>query len=301
MNADGADMSVAPGFEHARRLAANTTHPDFEGRPVMSVAMPSQGMEGPVLLDIPHAGRDYPEPFRRTSRLDSTKLRRSEDAYIDDLFGNAPSLGIPVLTAHFPRAWLDVNREPYELDPRMFDGAVPSYANTRSVRVAGGLGTVPRLVAEGQDIYRSRLPMREALSRIEGVYKPYHAALRALLAATREASGQAVLLDCHSMPSAVRSGEGGRPDIVVAALRERGFVVARNKPYAGGFVTEHYGRPLRGLHAVQLELNRGLYMNETTYERGPGYAALRQELTRFLSDVLEQFGGHAPTFLEAAE
>ena len=305
----------AQGISRALRYAANTTHPDFEQRPVMSVALGAPP-SAPIVLDIPHAGRDYPAALQRSSRLDATLLRRSEDAHVDDLFGGAQALGVPSLIAHFPRAWLDVNREPYELDPRMLDGSVPSYANTRSVRVAGGLGTVPRLVAEGQDIYHTRLPVREALSRIESVYKPYHAALRELLAATHAAHGRVLLLDCHSMPSAVRGGEAGRPDIVVgdrfgtssggaitdlvvSALRRRGFKIARNKPYAGGFVTEHYGRPARGLHAIQLELNRALYMNELSYERTAGFEALRNELTGLVADIREGMGGE--TYLEAAE
>ena len=313
----GAGRETRAGHERARRFADNTTHADFKGRRVLTVHEPT-APPAPLVISVPHAGRDYPEAFRRSSRLDATRLRRSEDAYVDELFSAAPALGASMLVASFPRAWLDVNREPYELDPRMIEGPIPSHANTRSVRVAGGLGTVPRLVAEGLDIYRSRLPVREALGRIEAVYKPYHSALRELLATTHDRHGRAVLLDCHSMPSAMREGESGRPDVVVgdrfgtsasreitdrviAALRERGFVVARNKPYAGGFITEHYGRPPRGLHAVQIELNRGLYMNETTYEKTAGFEALRAELAAFLSDFLRRIGDQDRPYLMAAE
>ena len=315
---DGDGGAGVRGETHGRAvaIARNARHPDFGDRPVMDVALP-HGHEVPVVAAVPHAGRDYPAAFRASSRLDPVRIRRSEDAFVDELFGGLPALGIAMLRARFPRAWLDVNREPYELDPRMFDGPLPSHANTRSVRVAGGLGTVPRLVAEGQDIYRSRLPVREGLERIERVYKPYHEALRHLMTATHGAHGLAVLLDCHSMPSAMREGENGRPDVVVgdrfgtaasrriseaavAALRARGFAVARNKPYAGGFTTEHYGRPARGLHVLQIELNRALYMNETSHERGPGFAALRAELTAFVEDFLARttLGGGA---LMAAE
>ena len=293
-------------FDAAVAVASSASHPDFDERPLLDVLRPYADL-APVVIGVPHAGRDYPDPFRAASRLDALRIRRSEDAFVDELFGEAPALGAPMLRARFPRAWLDVNREPYELDPRMFDGPLPPHVNSRSVRVAGGLGTVPRLVAEGQDIYRSRLAVGEGLERIERVYKPYHEALRRLLTATHAAHGIAVLLDCHSMPSAMRDGETGRPDVVVgdrygtsasrrvseaavAALRARGFAVARNKPYAGGFTTEHYGRPVRGLHAVQIEINRGLYMDELTYERGPGFAALRAELAAFLADFLDRAG-----------
>ena len=298
-------------FDAAVAVASSASHPDFDERPLLDVLRPYADL-APVVIGVPHAGRDYPDPFRAASRLDALRIRRSEDAFVDELFGEAPALGAPMLRARFPRAWLDVNREPYELDPRMFDGPLPSHANTRSVRVAGGLGTVPRLVAEGQDIYRSRLPVAVGMERIERVYKPYHEALRRLLAATHDLHGAAVLIDCHSMPSNARDGEvQGRPDIVVgdrfgtsasrtiseatvAALRSRGFAVARNKPYAGGFTTEHYGRPNRGLHAIQIEVNRALYMNEITLERSPGFVALRAELTAFLADFMERagLGGH---------
>ena len=298
--------AAGDAFDGAAGVARAAAHPDFAGRPLMDLAAPPDRAV-PVIVGVPHAGRDYPDAFRDASRLDASRLRRSEDAFVDELFGEAPALGMPMLRARFPRAWLDVNREPYELDPRMFDGPLPPHVNSRSVRVAGGLGTVPRLVAEGQDIYRSRLAVGEGLERIERVYKPYHEALRRLLTATHAAHGIAVLLDCHSMPSAMRDGETGRPDVVVgdrygtsasrrvseaavAALRARGFAVARNKPYAGGFTTEHYGRPVRGLHAVQIEINRGLYMDELTYERGPGFAALRAELAAFLADFLDRAG-----------
>lgn len=187
-----------------------------------------------------------------------------------------------MLRAHFPRAFLDVNREPYELDPRMFDGALPPHANISSMRVAGGLGTVPRLVAENMEIYRGRFPVEQALERIETIYKPYHATLRKLIARTHVEFGMSILIDCHSMPGNVHlPGSGHRPDFIIGdrygtsaaaelsrvaveLLEQLGYAVARNKPYAGGFITEHYGRPTRGLHALQIEINRGLYVDEAT-------------------------------------
>jgi len=264
----------------------------------------------PLVFNSPHSGRLYPQSFLERSRLDALGIRRSEDHYVDELFSVAPVLGAPMLVAHFPRAWLDVNREPYELDPRMFDGALPSYANINSIRVAGGLGTVPRVVAENMEIYRHRMPVEEALERVERVYKPYHACLRRLIVRTHVAFGFAVLIDCHSMPGNIRvSGTGLRPDFIIGdrygtsasgelsrlamrLLEDMGFSVVRNKPYAGGFITEHYGRPAKGLHALQIEVNRGLYVDETTLARRPDFTALQTAISVFL----ENFSGHVEEY-----
>ena len=199
------------------------------------------------------------------------------------------------MRAHFPRCYVDVNREPYELDPRMFDGRLPSFANTRSMRVAGGLGTVARVVGDAQEIYDQRISVDEALRRIEGLYKPYHRALRRLFMRLQRDFGAAILVDCHSMPSST-GGRDERPraDLVLgdrygtscvgrrrrddrAMLRGFGYSVSRNKPYAGGFITEHYGNPTTGLHAIQLEINRALYMDERRYERSASFARLAGE------------------------
>ena len=258
----------------------------------------------PFVFNSPHSGRHYPDRFLAMTRLDRTAIRRSEDCFVDELFGAAPALGAPLLAANFPRAYLDVNREPWELDPRMFAEPVPPFANIRSARVAGGLGTVPKLVGEGLDIYPGRLPLAEAVARIDSVYKPYHESLKLLLTNTHQRFGYAVLVDCHSMPASIRVGENGvRPDFIIgdrfgasatAALTEAaiglltamGYTVAHNKPYAGGFITEHYGRPARGLHALQIEVNRGLYMNERTFQKTAGFDALADDLARFCADLM---------------
>jgi len=267
----------------------------------------------PFVFNSPHSGRYYPQRFLAMTRLDTTAIRRSEDSFVDELFAGAVSLGAPMLAANFPRAYLDVNREPWELDPRMFHEPVPPYANVRSARVAGGLGTIPKLVGEGLDIYRSRLPLSEAVGRINAVYKPYHDTLKQMMMATHARFGYAMLVDCHSMPAGIRVSESGvRPDFIVgdrfgasaaaavvetaiALLSAMGYTVAHNKPYAGGFITEHYGRPARGLHALQIEVNRGLYMNEATFQKTAGFEALAQDLTRFAADLVslpdEFFGG----------
>jgi N-formylglutamate deformylase len=219
------------------------------------------------------------------------------------LFGGMVGRGYPLMRAHFPRCYVDVNREPYELDPRMFDGRLPSFANMRSMRVAGGLGTIARVVGEAQEIYDGRMPVSEALARIEGLYKPYHRALRRLMTRVQRAFGAAVLIDCHSMPSAAGSrDERPRADIVLgdrygtscaevigetmeAAFRELGYTVTRNKPYAGGFITEHYGNPATGLHAMQLELNRSLYMDERKFERSAGFDSLARDLSSVAQEL----------------
>jgi N-formylglutamate amidohydrolase len=273
----------------------------------------------PFVFNSPHSGRYYPDRFLAMARLDRNAIRRSEDCYVDELFGGAVALGAPMLAANFPRAYLDVNREPWELDPRMFAEPVPSFCNIRSARVAGGLGTVPKLVGEGLDIYSGRLPLAEAVQRIEAVYKPYHETLKRLLTRTHARFGYAVLIDCHSMPASIRVGDSGlRPDFIVgdrfgisatAALTETaiglligmGYTVAHNKPYAGGFITEHYGRPARHLHALQIEVNRGLYMNERTFQKSAGFDALADDMARFSADLMAMPDHHFVDLPLAAE
>src|SRR5215467_1407857 len=251
---------------------------------------------GPVLFNSPHSGSTYPRNFLAACRLDIATLRRSEDSFVDELIAGVVQCGFPLMRAHFPRCFVDVNREPYELDPRMFEGRLPSFANTRSMRVAGGLGTVARVVGDAQEIYDQRIPVDDALGRIEELYKPYHRALRRLVTKVHRDWGSAVLVDCHSMPSTA-GGKDERPraDVVLgdrygtscvaivsetieATLTELGCSVSRNKPYAGGFITEHYGNPSAGLHAIQLEINRGLYMDERRYERSESFSRLAVDL-----------------------
>jgi N-formylglutamate deformylase len=230
-------------------------------------------------------------------------LRRSEDSFVDELTLGVVERGYPLMRAHFPRCYVDVNREPYELDPRMFEGRLPSFANTRSMRVAGGLGTVARVVGDAQEIYGQRIPVDDAIRRIEGLYKPYHRALRRLFTRVHRDFGAAVLIDCHSMPSSAGAkDERPRADVVLgdrygtscvaavaeaveSTLRAKGYSVSRNKPYAGGFITEHYGNPAAGLHAIQLELNRALYMDERRFERSPSFARVAADLEA-LADCL---------------
>jgi N-formylglutamate amidohydrolase len=273
----------------------------------------------PFVYNSPHSGRCYPVSFLESSRLNAYEIRRSEDHFVDELFSSATDIGAPLLKANFPRAYLDVNREPYELDQRMFDGALPSYANIGSMRVAGGLGTVPRIVAENMDIYAHRLPVDEGLARIERIYKPYHACLRKLVSRTHANFGMAVLIDCHSMPGNIRlAGSNIRPDVIIGdrygtsasaeisraalyLLEELGFTAVCNKPYAGSFITEHYGRPVRSLHALQIEVNRSLYVDEKTLLKTAEFYAVQSALDTFMRQLAMFVSEYANEIAFAAE
>jgi N-formylglutamate amidohydrolase len=291
---------------------------DGDQPPPFEIAEPAT-WRSPIIFNSPHSGSVYPEQFLAASRIDLASLRRSEDSFMDELIDGLADAGFPVVRVNFPRSYVDVNREPYELDPRMFTGRLPSFANTRSMRVAGGLGTIPRVVGDGQEIYRERLSVDDALGRIELLYKPYHRALRRLIHKAHQTFGTAIVVDCHSMPSTgISRDEPRRPDIVIGdrydtscapllpnviedVMSGLGYSVARNKPYAGGFITEHYGNPASGLHAVQLELNRAVYMDERRRERGPRYRQVAADLTT-LADALAAIPlGDLGTFRSAAE
>jgi N-formylglutamate amidohydrolase len=272
----------------------------------------------PLVFSSPHSGNVYPRRFLEAARLEEPVLRRSEDAFVDSLFAGVTALGVPLIKARFPRAYLDLNREPYELDPRMFEGRLPSFANTRSLRVAGGLGTIARVAGQAQEIYARRVPVEEAIARIEKLYKPYHACLRELLDRARRIFGIAVLVDCHSMPSGTaRAGLAlwpevveppRRPDFVVGdrfgascaadfvaavegELRRCGYSVQRNRPYAGGFITEHYGNPAEGYHAMQVEVSRALYMDERAVRKNERFTQVAADLTKVASALADAVAG----------
>jgi N-formylglutamate amidohydrolase len=262
----------------------------------------------PFVLCSPHSGRSYTPGFLAQSRLDPQTLRKSEDCFVDELFQGAAGLGVPLIAACFPRAYLDVNREPYELDPELFADPLPDYANCQSVRVVGGLGTIARIVADGEEIYRTRLSVDEGLDRIERLYFPFHTALEQLIEQTRAKFGRAILVDCHSMPSAqMAQSSGQRPDFVIGdrfgaacdprltrylrdTIAAEGYDVQLNRPYAGGYITEHYGRPYRGVQAVQIEINRALYLDEQTFTPARGFLRLKQDLTRIAGMLFSAFG-----------
>lgn len=275
---------------------------DYWDQPAFETIRPRR-LVAPIVFNSPHSGRVYPPRFLAMTRLDHLSIRQSEDAFVDELFSRAPHLGAPLLRAHFPRAYLDANREPWELDPTMFVEPLSDRFNTNSPRVAAGLGTLARVVAENKPIYRERLTIEDARMRIEGIYHPYHAALQKLLSEALGSFGVAVLIDCHSMPRIGRHGERATPDIVLGdrygttcagslvdlvetVFTTAGLRVARNRPYAGGFCTRSYGRPQHGVHALQIEISRHLYMNETTLEMHSGFEPLRTIIDKLIHTLI---------------
>jgi N-formylglutamate deformylase len=257
----------------------------------------------PLVFASAHSGQDYPAELVAEARLAPLALRRSEDSFVDELFAAAPSCGAPLLAATFPRVWCDANREPWELDPAMFDGPLPPWVNTTSPRVGAGLGTIARIVATGETVYRRRLSFAEAEARIRACWEPYHAALAELIAETRARFGFCLLIDCHSMP-AHPAQSANPPDMVLGdahgtacapratrlaeeLLVARGYRVRRNDPYAGGYVTRHYGRPRDGVHALQIELARALYMDEARIERAPGFERFAADMARFVGELCQ--------------
>ncbi len=277
----------------------------------------------PVVFNSPHSGQFMPQGLLKHTRLSGTALRQSEDCYVDELFSGCVDHGAPMLRALASRAYLDLNREPYELDARMFAESLPGYMNPGSPRVAAGFGTIPRLVGDSSEIYRAHLPLGEAHERIDTFYKPYHRALSGLLNESQAATGFVLLLDCHSMPSSaakqtaphVKSADivlgdrfgsacaGELSESVESFFVDQGLHVIRNKPYAGGFITESYGAPHQNRHAVQIEVNRALYMDERNFRRSPGFVGLQAMLSKisvYLNEIISEF--HEPTpYVQAAE
>ncbi len=256
-----------------------------------------------VVFSSPHSGRDYPLEMLQRSVLNRHVIRSSEDAYVDRLFDTAPGLGIPLLKAKMPRAYLDLNRSPDELDPALIDGIRRRGHNPR---VSSGLGVIPRVVANGRAIYRGKLTIDEARHRIDTYWHPYHARLKSLLAESFTMFGQAILIDCHSMPheavAAAGTTRSGRPEIVLgdrfgasasgeivdqieSAFAAAGLSVARNAPFAGAYVTQTYGRPGRRQHAIQIEIDRSLYMDEQKILPGTNFELFRQTLRKVIADI----------------
>jgi len=265
----------------------------------------------PLVVASPHSGSIYPTEFLAQVAVPLAALRRAEDAFVERLFGAAPLLGIPLLAARFPRSYVDANREPYELDPAMFEGPLPRPLNHRTTRVAAGLGMIPRVAASGEPIYRGRVPAETIEQRLETCWRPYHLALSGLVEETYQMFGAALLVDAHSMPSSVSNlgarerdarvdivlgdNHGGAcaPELVELAehwLSGQGLKVLRNQPYAGGFTTQRYGRPSLSRHALQIEINRGLYMDEARHELLPTAGAVERLMTGLLTELGRQAG-----------
>ena len=267
----------------------------------------------PAVFNSPHSGTGFPQAFLQQSRLNSNALRKSEDCFVDELFLGCKDLGAPMLRALVTRAYIDLNREPYELDAKMFIEDLPGYMNPGSSRVAAGLGTIPKLVAEGEEIYRGKIHLSDAHNRIEQIYRPYHRTLTALLNECYNATGFALLIDCHSMPSSAVNTRGSvheaSVDVVlgdrfsascsndiaseaVNFLAAEGFRVARNRPYAGGFITETHGTPRHNRHALQIEINRSLYMNESKLIKSSGFLEIQNAMTNVIGKLLNFLPQH---------
>lgn len=266
-----------------------------------------QTLTSAAVFSSPHSGRRYPESFIRRTRLDPLALRASEDAFIDDLFASAPRHGAPLVVAEFPRAFVDVNRADDELDPALI--AAPAI-RAKTLRVSAGLGVVPRVVSEGKPIYDGKLTLNEVQARIDSCHRPYQTAVTSALRRAKENFGMGFLVDCHSMPSENSRGTARRAevvigdcygvscgadvtDMVVGLFRRAGFRVARNAPFAGGYLTHRYGRPRQGIHAVQIELDRSLYLDEakvTPSEDYPAFAAALQPVIAGLANLPHQLG-----------
>jgi N-formylglutamate deformylase len=279
-----------PSFPHDADLAG------LYARPFRLVQPAAQTV--PFIFASPHSGRHYPASLAKASRLDPLTLRRSEDAFVDELFAGVPGLGAPLLAAEFPRAFLDVNRGQGEIDANMFAAPVTVAVDLPSARVTAGLGVIPRIVRDGADIYRGKLDPEEAGQRLENLYRPYHQALETLVTETLARFGVAVVVDCHSMPSGLvapdivlgdRYGASAAP--ALSRLAEESFArqrlgVVRNAPYAGGHTTMLYGRVSQGCHALQIEINRGLYLEEDRIAKKPGFEKLQRKLTAALTRIV---------------
>ena len=245
-----------------------------------------------VIYSLPHSGRYYPDSFQAEARMSGSALRASEDAFVDDMLALSPDLGVYGLVCGYARAFCDVNRNPLELDSRLIRGELPKAALSLTARVKAGFGVIARRLSADQDIYRQPLDMAEVQQRLDLIHRPYHDALKGLIAETRR-QGPVTLIDWHSMPAAALNAiSGPKPDIVLGNLHgqscsealvrrvrslfeDRGLRVGLNKPFAGGFIVEQYGRPATGVDALQIEINRAIYMNEETLEPQAGAGRLR--------------------------
>jgi N-formylglutamate amidohydrolase len=280
--------------------------PDAEAIPAYRLLAPERPF-APVLFTSAHSGRAYSPDLMRGVRLCPLSLRRSEDCFVDELFAAAPAHGAPLLAANFPRAFCDANREAWELDPTMFADPLPDWVNTTSSRVSAGLGTIAKVVASGETIYAGKLPFAEAERRIYTYWRPFHDTLGRLIGDIKARFGYCLVIDCHSMPSGIQSKRGGtRPiDFVLgdlhgsacasrvtraaeAILSGKGYLVRRNDPYAGGFITRHYGRPADDVHVLQVEIARALYMDEGRIERLPRFPAIQQQITDLVAAITMQ-------------
>jgi N-formylglutamate amidohydrolase len=261
--------------------------------------------ETSVIFSSPHSGRDYSADFLAASQLELAQLRSSEDAYVDRLFARAPHFGAPLLCAMAPRAYVDLNRAHDELDPAVIEGIARAAENPR---ISSGLGVIPRVVAGGRAIYRGKITKDDAQRRLDQFWHPYHHALQDLITSTHASFGEVIVIDCHSMPHEAIDSHARphqpKPDIVLgdrfgaAASREvmeqveqafvaEGFRVARNSPFAGAYIAQHYGRPLQRKHVIQIEIDRGLYLDEARVEPSPRFSEIGVRLNRVVAQITQ--------------
>lgn len=269
--------------------------------PPFEICTPKRAL--PVVFASPHSGRCYPREFQQSSRLDARSLRLSEDAWVDELFNDAPRFSATLLSARFPRAMVDVNRAPTELDPDMYGDHCPPLSQGKSARALAGLGVIPRIVASGIPIYSNKIPYAEAVQRLHHLHAPYHDALSNFMVSQKQHWGCALLIDCHSMPSSCAEHcPGGTADIVLGdghgrtcnpalathverTLTAFGYRVVRNTPYSGGYSTLMYGKPKLGFEALQIEINRALYMDEKRFEKTNEFARLRNNMGKLCKAI----------------
>lgn len=260
-------------------------------------------VSAPVIFASPHSGTVYPSEMRERLCVPLTDLQRTEDAFVDQLYAAATEQGALLLSANYARGFVDLNRDARELDASMFHDGLPRTAGMPSARVKAGLGCFPRVGASGRDIYAAPMSKRDGTFRLEAVYDRYHQALQAQIDALKQDWSDIVVIDCHSMPSR-QPGKSSMPDIVLGdrfgsscsarltsvverRCRREGLSVTRNAPYAGGYTTRRYGRPRRGVHVLQIEINRALYMNEMTVEKSAGFDRTRALVTTIIEEIID--------------
>ena len=285
-------------------MTQNETGVEAYQTPFM-VARPKTERVTPIVVTSPHSGRYYPENFLQASRLSAHDLRQSEDMYVDDLFGDAPNFGVLMISARYPRSFVDLNRSPNEIDPDLVADDLPVHREQSLPRVQAGLGTIPRIVAEDTPIYEDKLALADIRQRLQDIYHPFHSNLEAEISTLRDDYGATLLVDAHSMPSLATRNTAPRnrsaqidivlgtchgrscsdrvTDFISQYFRRSGYTIALNRPYAGGYITSHFGRPSDRNHAVQIEINRALYMNEASYEKSPNFESLKTDLTGLIA------------------
>lgn len=300
---EGQALDPAGGAD-AAAIAAEDGEPGPQA-PAFSWQGPS-GAERPLVFASPHSGRQYPPSMRAALTVPLIDLRRTEDAFVDELFEPAALVGASVMRARYARAYVDLNRDAAELDPTMFSDGTPRPCGIPGARVQAGLGSLPRVGASGRNIYAHRLSRVEGEARLARVHDAYHRRLRDELHRLRRVHGEAFLIDCHSMPSS-QPGRRGLAEIVLGdrfgssccgrltsaaerAFRRLGYKVARNAPYAGGYTTRQYGRPRSGIHALQIEIRRDLYMDETLVRKTAGFTSLREDLVTVCDALARHVG-----------